>query len=103
MIRLHIGSICDKLQQMAALKTIDLSYLSYIKEKYIFKTIPLPQAMAIYKIVYTYEWILLSTNVTFVYLKARPITSDEGSSNVPTVELLRTNLNWDEGISISKS
>ena len=79
---------------MAALKTIDLSYLSYIKEKYIFKTIALPQAMAIYKIVYTYEWILLSSNVTFVYLKARPITSDEGSSNVPTVELLRTNLNW---------
>ena len=90
---------------MAALKMIDLSYLSDVKEKYIFKTIPLPQAMVIYKIVYTYEWILLSTNVTFVYPKARPITSDEGSSNVPTVELpvLRTNLNWDDGISISIS
>ena len=47
--------------------------------------------------------ILLSTKVTCVYPRARPMTIDVGSTNVPTVSLLRTNLNLVEGISMSRN
>ena len=47
--------------------------------------------------------ILLSTKVTCVYPRARPMTIDVGSTNVPTVLLLRRNLNWVEGISMSRN